>query len=105
MDPQTRVYLKKLIDDASEAYLLNSVLQRFSTAMSAIEIRALQKAMYRLSAEAVEYLGIDETGKLVGVEDVPPPEETDDELLGDEVPEDPPVTATTKKSKKDQDYT
>ena len=103
MDNQTRLYLKKLIDDASEAYLLNSVLQRFSSAMSPIEIHALQKAIGGLSSEAMEYLGIDETGRLIGIEDVPPLDESADEPTGEdpEEPEEVPVEKPTKKTKKE----
>ena len=110
MDIQTRVYLKNLVDDASDANLLISVLQRFNTAMSENEIFALRKAISLLSAEAVEYLGIGSDGKLVNLEEVPlddlgpgPTDELDDEEL-------PPVAGVTQdeqppaKKPKKKDY-
>jgi len=88
MDVQTRMYLKKMIEEAAEAQLLVSVLQRFQSGMSDPEILALQKCILILSSEAKEYLGIGAKGELLEMEEQeyfePMPES-----LPEPMPEDP----------------
>ena len=92
MDVQTRMYLKKMIEEAAEAQLLVSVLQRFQSGMSDPEILALQKCILILSSEAKEYLGIGAKGELLEMEEqeyFEPMPESLPEPMPEPMPEDP----------------
>lgn len=65
MDIETRIFLKEMVERTGYSQLLQSVLQRFGPQMSEAEGEAMLFVIRELRQNAVEYLGIDEEGRLI----------------------------------------
>lgn len=69
MDPETRVYLKKLIEDSSDARLITGIIQRCQQVLTPDDIQVLSRCYQMLMAETIEYLNLNAEGQLIGIED------------------------------------
>ena len=76
MEDDARLYFKQMISDAADARLIIGIMQRCEPALSQVDKEVLARCYAGLMAATNEYLQIDPEGRLIGIEDQPPAEET-----------------------------